>query len=283
MTESTSPVQTPEPEEFLRIWTLSFSQVLVQISGAEFPCAVEKEAPAGLPAATAEDSWITVTSSGSLRGEMSLWFPAPVVLRLAQTFMQEPAAPEAQLTAEHREAAIELLRQVCGIASTEGKEHWGEFQLLAETAAAAPSWSAAATFWLSAGEPASPIMIELSLSAALVAQLRVGKGESATTQSAATSENTAAATPADDSGQGTGTLDLLMGVQLGMTLRFGSKTLLLRDVLDLSPGAVVELDRRVQDPVDLLLDGQLIGRGEVVVIEGNYGLRVTEISPSGNG
>ena len=52
-------------------------------------------------------------------------------------------------------------------------------------------------------------------------------------------------------------------------------------MLDLSPGAVVELDRRVQEPVDLLLDGRLVARGEVVVIDGNYGLRVTEVSPHG--
>jgi flagellar motor switch protein FliN/FliY len=64
-----------------------------------------------------------------------------------------------------------------------------------------------------------------------------------------------------------------------MTMRFGSRQLLLREVLDLSPGAVVELDRTIQEPVDLLLDGRLVARGEVVVIDGNYGLRVTDVSP----
>jgi flagellar motor switch protein FliN/FliY len=42
---------------------------------------------------------------------------------------------------------------------------------------------------------------------------------------------------------------------------------------------VIELDRRVQEPVDLLLDGRLVAHGEVVVIDGNYGLRVTDIFP----
>jgi flagellar motor switch protein FliN/FliY len=55
--------------------------------------------------------------------------------------------------------------------------------------------------------------------------------------------------------------------------------LLLREVLDLNPGSVIELDRKIQEPVDLLLDGKLVARGEVVVIEGNYGLRVTDVSP----
>jgi flagellar motor switch protein FliN/FliY len=82
-----------------------------------------------------------------------------------------------------------------------------------------------------------------------------------------------------DSHPSPGTLDLLMDVQLGMTMRFGAKRLLLREVLDLSPGAVVQLDRKVQEPVELLLDGKLVARGEVVVIDGNYGLRVTDVSP----
>lgn len=72
-----------------------------------------------------------------------------------------------------------------------------------------------------------------------------------------------------------------MNVDLAVTLRFGSRRLLLREVLDLNPGAVVELDRQVEEPVDVLLDGRLVARGEVVVMDGNYGVRVTEIAPSG--
>jgi flagellar motor switch protein FliN/FliY len=96
---------------------------------------------------------------------------------------------------------------------------------------------------------------------------------------AAPSSVAPSSTPPADSGRGTGALDLLMDVQLAMTLRFGTRRLLLREVLDLGPGAVVELDRGVQEPVDLLLDGRLVARGEVVVIDGNYGLRVTDVSP----
>ena len=74
-----------------------------------------------------------------------------------------------------------------------------------------------------------------------------------------------------------GQLDLVLDVQLGLTLRFGSKSMLLRDILQLNAGSVLELDRQVQEPVELLLDGKLIARGEVVVVDGNYGLRVREV------
>ena len=72
-------------------------------------------------------------------------------------------------------------------------------------------------------------------------------------------------------------LELFKDVELDVTLRFGGRRMLLREILDLGPGAVVELDRQLQDPVDLLLDGKIIARGEVVVVEGNYGLRVVEV------
>jgi flagellar motor switch protein FliN/FliY len=75
-------------------------------------------------------------------------------------------------------------------------------------------------------------------------------------------------------------LDLVMDVELNVTLRFGQRRLTLREVLELTSGSVVELDRQVEEPVELLLEGKVIARGEAVVIDGNYGLRVTEVLQS---
>ena len=72
-------------------------------------------------------------------------------------------------------------------------------------------------------------------------------------------------------------LNLVMDVELNVSLRFGQRQMQLRDVLELASGSVIELDRMVDDPVDLFLDGKLIARGEAVIVDGNYGLRVTEI------
>ncbi|MGA2849181.1 MAG: flagellar motor switch protein FliN [Terracidiphilus sp.] len=73
-------------------------------------------------------------------------------------------------------------------------------------------------------------------------------------------------------------LNLVLDVELSMSLRFGGRQLPLREVLELASGSVVELDRQVDDPVELLLDGRVIARGEAVIVDGNYGLRVTEIT-----
>ena len=72
-------------------------------------------------------------------------------------------------------------------------------------------------------------------------------------------------------------LKLVMDVELSVSLRFGQRQLPLREVLDLTSGSVIELDSQVDEPVELLLDGKVIARGEAVIVDGNYGLRITEV------
>lgn len=88
-----------------------------------------------------------------------------------------------------------------------------------------------------------------------------------------------APTPARDNAQQAVAPELgrVIDVPLTVTLRFGQRSMRLREVLELNTGTLVELDRQVEDPVDLILDERVIARGEVVVVDGNYGLRVTEI------
>jgi flagellar motor switch protein FliN/FliY len=71
---------------------------------------------------------------------------------------------------------------------------------------------------------------------------------------------------------------LLMDVELEVSLRFGCKELPLSEILDLGPGDVVQLDRNVADPVDLIVGDKIVACGEVVLVNGNFGLRVTEVA-----
>jgi flagellar motor switch protein FliN len=73
-------------------------------------------------------------------------------------------------------------------------------------------------------------------------------------------------------------LELLLDVELDATLRFGCRELPLGQILDLGPGDVVQLDRHVNDPADLIVGDKIVARGEVVLINGNFGLRVTEVA-----
>jgi flagellar motor switch protein FliN/FliY len=74
------------------------------------------------------------------------------------------------------------------------------------------------------------------------------------------------------------TLDLLLDVALPITVSFGKTSLQIREVLKLSTGSIVELNRFVSDPVDVVINGCVIARGEVVVVDGNYGVRITHLS-----
>jgi flagellar motor switch protein FliN/FliY len=72
-------------------------------------------------------------------------------------------------------------------------------------------------------------------------------------------------------------LELLHDVEMGVTAELGRTRMLVREVLDLVPGSVIELDRAAGSPVDVLVNGTLIARGEVVVIDEEFGIRITEV------
>lgn len=72
-------------------------------------------------------------------------------------------------------------------------------------------------------------------------------------------------------------LEMLHGVDMEVTVELGRTRMTVRDLLALTPGAVLELDRAAGSPADLLVNGRLVARGEVVVVDEDFGLRVTEI------
>jgi flagellar motor switch protein FliN/FliY len=72
-------------------------------------------------------------------------------------------------------------------------------------------------------------------------------------------------------------LALVMDVSLGLTVELGKTTLPIKEILELTRGSVIELQRVAGEAVDLMANGKLIAKGEVVVIEDNFGLRITSI------
>jgi flagellar motor switch protein FliN/FliY len=72
-------------------------------------------------------------------------------------------------------------------------------------------------------------------------------------------------------------IDLLMGVHLQVTVEIGRTRLAIRDVLALTPGSIVELDKLAGEKVDVLVNGHAIASGEVVVVDDNFGVRITDV------
>ncbi|MCR9104318.1 MAG: flagellar motor switch protein FliN [Gammaproteobacteria bacterium] len=110
--------------------------------------------------------------------------------------------------------------------------------------------------------------LESGAAAAPPAESEPGKGEAA---SAA-----AGAALTADSGSEIN-LDSLLDVPVTLSVEIGRSKLAIRDLVSLNQGSVIELDREVNEPLDLLVNGTLMARGEVVVVDGQFGLRLIDI------
>lgn len=74
-----------------------------------------------------------------------------------------------------------------------------------------------------------------------------------------------------------GSLGILMDIPLEISVELGRVKMVVRDILELGTGSIVEIDKAAGEPVDVMVNGRLVARGEVVVIEDNFGVRITEI------
>jgi len=271
------PELRPEVRNWCETWKTCLQNVLSQVSGA----ASEKSAAfeiSSQPLLAADfDLWYTVVAGGAVHGEMALRLPAASGTRLAQKFLaeSESAASEGttaeKITLENEQALEELLRQIVGLAATAlAATAGGEVQLHLSPSAA-PSWSSDAIICLQTrNEAGASIIVEIQLSPALVAELQPRVQPAPPPLISVPPSPPSSTQPASSYGR-------LMDVGLDVKLRFGTRRMLLRDVLALSAGVVVELDNTLHSPVDLLLDGRLIAQGEVVIVDGKYGLRITDV------
>jgi flagellar motor switch protein FliN len=129
-----------------------------------------------------------------------------------------------------------------------------------------------------AAPPSGPIGAPCALqlgSARLRMALQVEQAES---ERAVPAPAPAPPVPGHEAPRMAGNFDLLLEVELDASVRFGSREMELKELLELGPGDVVELDRHVADPVDLIVGDRIVARGEVVLVNGNFGLRVTEVA-----
>jgi len=76
-------------------------------------------------------------------------------------------------------------------------------------------------------------------------------------------------------------IERLLNVELDVVVRFGITSMPLSYIVRMATGSIIELNRKVDEPVELLVNGRLLARGEVVVIDGYYGVRIIEIISAG--
>ncbi len=80
-----------------------------------------------------------------------------------------------------------------------------------------------------------------------------------------------------DEGVDSESIDRLLDVSLNISVELGRKQMQIKEILGLGPGKIIELDKLAGEPVDLLVNGKLLARGEVVVVDENFGVRITDL------
>ena len=251
--------------------------VLSQVAG--FPITVEPEgedeSAAGEDTTDKPAVWELFAASKAFQGGMAILSTEAGAVQLAEVLMSEPINLATPFDAGHREAYEELLNQVLGQVASGLKTAAGGDVEIKPTGKDAPAWQNASRLGIRiGGEKLTPVRLVLVVSMDLAGSFRTSQEKSPPPASIAVEASTPQ--PELSAGQNSN-LQLLLDVTLDATICFGQKQMLLREILDFHPGAAVALDRHVDEPVDLLVGGRIVARGEVVIVDGNYGLRITEI------
>lgn len=85
------------------------------------------------------------------------------------------------------------------------------------------------------------------------------------------------------SAKGANSMEMLLDVPMGVTVELGRTSMAVQEVLDLQSGSVIELDHLAGEAVDIFINNHLLAKGEVVVVDDRFGVRVTQILANGNG
>ncbi|SRR5579871_554130 len=291
-------------DNYLGAWLQNISGVLQQLA-TETLIVEQSGADPGAMFASLENRgvWLRFSLGKRLRGQQAFLVSESDGVRLGRMLMGEQGGEAETLTADYRDALEEVFRQFAGPTAAALTKADGDTSISWE-GVGCPPWKAAKQVLVRVSASAGPpIMIGMAMDETLATVLIPKAKPGPAFSTGDEDENAPTAPSAGDgarvdavaqrqhaprlsstietllSGPGERNLDLLLEVPLQVTLRFGERQLLLRDVLDLSPGSVVELDRQVKEPAELLVTGRVVARGEVVIVDGNYGLRITEVAP----
>lgn len=303
MSDGQVPQVSVSDQEFAQIWGEATSRVLESLHGKPFTETLKPPAAAETAvAASGESLWARFTASGRVAGEFAFEFSRSDGVRLAQLLAGEPMDGSVGFNEAHADALQEIYRQFAGVAATSCKPRYGGEVRLELQPGGAPDWKPAGyAAWIFAAPEIAPFQWTLLFSAELRSSLASAREPQSVKPQASgpstglrtdvlpeSAESRAAAEPpsaipdptetgAESSRAVPANLDLLLDVELEASLRFGQREMPLREILELRPGSVIELDRNLQEPAELLVAGRVIARGEVVTVDGNYGLRITDI------
>jgi len=268
--------------QFIESWRQGFMQVLSELGlkSAKVEFVDAKTCAGRIPKAGDKSYRLILAGSGSVRGTLKFVTTETEALKLSLLLSPSVEKGSTLFGDEERDRSTELICRAAAKFMPLWNRENAKLDLAPANASSTGPDSICGGLRIAA-ENFGPITILLVPSAEFVQFIREPGAATAATVSPAPAKETpkgAPTMPANQPAEANSNLGLLFNVQLEATIRFGGRQLLLRDILSLSPGSVIELDRQVSEPAELLVAGRLVARGEVVVVDGNFGLRVTELT-----
>ncbi len=280
----------------------SMASVFSMLTGREFQLKSSPgdllEAPAVAAQQAAQAILVKANYQKGLSGTLCFTLPLKEGTMLVDLMLGGEGAPAEELVGDSKDALAETFNQVMGSANQTLSDLAGEtFSITnVEIMALAPE---AAAFTEQMGQgPFQEIQlpttqdglattVHLLVPELLLQQLKrkLGLGEVpapppepppasvAATLAAPPRQAPVASGPPHEAGN----LDLLLDIQLPVVVRMGQTEMQMGELLKLTPGSILELNRSADAPVELLVNGKLIAKGEVVVVDGNFAFRITEI------
>jgi len=250
----------------------TFFNALVEAiaEASESPWLIAAVADAAPASDDSEPVRIKLTLDGSLPGDFLLEFRRADAALLVSKCLRQPVE---EFSDEQAASLLKLVESGIGKVPSALEPEFGKFTVQASLASEPASENAKSIIITATDDDSNRVSIPMFLNPALTEALAVRSPAGSAVEDGGKSMPAAGGKAIREQVN----LKLVMDLELNVTLRFGQRQLTLREVLDLTSGSVVELDRQVEEPVELLLEGKVIARGEAVVIDGNYGLRVTEV------
>ena len=277
-TEQNQPLTiatVPNAHKLLDQWVGSLGQVLESMTDQK----LEVRWQAGSTPDSHRDSlwWEQPFSIGP---GAAVWVAAPrATWEHAGTVTLKAAGLETVETAEARSTWIEILGQSLSAVARSIGSFLGR-EVTCESGSEKPPgtepYESASVTIAFPGSPLDPLLI--ALSPKLLAILAPGASPSTEERRDTGSVSEPDAGKAERQSGIPPTMELLMDVELPVSISFGKTQLPMKDVLKLTTGSIVELNRGVNETVEVLVNHCLIARGEVVVVEGNYGVRIVQIA-----
>jgi flagellar motor switch protein FliN len=270
--ESSAPAGSAT-RDYVDLWLRHISEALTRFAGSSVSAEALRPGPTPTESQASAEPGFWVRLFGGKAGEQAFFFSAADGLRLAQLLSGNPPGNAAAPSDTDRESAVDFFQQIATMIPA--AEWLGLNCELEASATDRLEWEAAWQEEFRLSSQQGPLLVlRAALSSDFTSAIERTRG--LVTPSPEPPEVFAQSAPPATVRDTN--LDLLMDIELEVTLRFGQRDMTLGEILNLSAGSVIELDQQVQDPVELLVGGRVVAWGEVVTVDGNYGLRVTGLA-----